>query len=272
MYFDRELVVVDKPVGILSVADEPGNKATIVDYARTQLRRMGGHGVDGKLGVVHRLDRDTSGLMVFARTAHAQRTLAAQFRQHTIERVYHAIAHGAVDRDAGRDAPAARPRRRPARLVRTLPAADGRRPGRREAIGHARPADRGARRRHAGRVPPRNGTPAPDPDPPVRTRPSAGRRARVHPRLRAVPRSTRRARCSTRERSASCIRGRVNPWSSSAKLRRTSRRWSRRSGPVEAGSGARRAIVGRTCAGCAERLHWRRAARVPRHPFAPTCH
>jgi 23S rRNA pseudouridine1911/1915/1917 synthase len=96
VYFDRDLVVVDKPVGILSVADEPGNKATIVDYARTQLRRMGGHGVDGKLGVVHRLDRDTSGLMVFARTAHAQRTLAAQFRQHTIERVYHAIAHGAV--------------------------------------------------------------------------------------------------------------------------------------------------------------------------------
>lgn len=96
VYFDRDLVVVDKPVGILSVADEPGNKATIVDYARTQLRRMGGHGVDGKLGVVHRLDRDTSGLMVFARTAHAQRALAAQFRQHTIERVYHAIAHGAV--------------------------------------------------------------------------------------------------------------------------------------------------------------------------------
>ena len=96
VYFDRDLVVVDKPVGILSVADEPGNKATIVDYARTQLRRMAGHGVDGKLGVVHRLDRDTSGLMVFARTAHAQRTLAAQFRQHTIERVYHAIAHGAV--------------------------------------------------------------------------------------------------------------------------------------------------------------------------------
>ena len=96
VYFDRDLVVVDKPVGILSVADEPGNKATIVDYARTQLRRLGGHGVDGKLGVVHRLDRDTSGLMVFARTAHAQRTLAAQFRQHTIERVYHAIAHGAV--------------------------------------------------------------------------------------------------------------------------------------------------------------------------------
>ncbi len=119
VYFDRDLVVVDKPVGILSVADEPGNKATIVDYARTQLRRMGGHGVDGKLGVVHRLDRDTSGLMVFARTAHAQRTLAAQFRQHTIERVYHAIAHGAVTARRVETDLRPRPWRRPARLVRT---------------------------------------------------------------------------------------------------------------------------------------------------------
>src|SRR5207247_1386709 len=46
--------------------------------------------------VVHRLDKDTSGVMVFARTAEAKRLLAAQFRAHDIERVYHAIAHGEV--------------------------------------------------------------------------------------------------------------------------------------------------------------------------------
>ena len=96
VYVDRDLVVVDKPAGILSVADEPGNRETIADFARAQLRRAGGHGADGKLGVVHRLDRDTSGLMVFARTAFAQRALAAQFRQHTIARVYVALVHGAV--------------------------------------------------------------------------------------------------------------------------------------------------------------------------------
>ena len=96
VHFDRDLVVVDKPVGMLSVADEPGNKATTVDHVRTLLRRMGGQGVDGKLGVVHRLDRDTSGLMVFARSAHAKRSLATQFREHAIDRVYHAIAHGMV--------------------------------------------------------------------------------------------------------------------------------------------------------------------------------
>jgi 23S rRNA pseudouridine1911/1915/1917 synthase len=96
VFYDRDVVVVHKPAGMLSVADEPGNKETIADYTRTLLRRMGGPGVDSKLGVVHRLDKDTSGLVVFARTATAKRILAAQFRQHTVDRVYHAIAHGAV--------------------------------------------------------------------------------------------------------------------------------------------------------------------------------
>jgi 23S rRNA pseudouridine1911/1915/1917 synthase len=57
---------------------------------------MAGRGSDTALGVVHRLDRDTSGLIVFTRTAPAKRALAARFRAHDIDRVYHAIAHGAV--------------------------------------------------------------------------------------------------------------------------------------------------------------------------------
>jgi 23S rRNA pseudouridine1911/1915/1917 synthase len=96
VYSDRDLVVVDKPAGMLSVADEPGNKDTLADHARTLLRRMDARGVDAPLGVVHRLDRDTSGVMVFARTAAAKRVLAAQFRAHDTDRVYRAIAHGVV--------------------------------------------------------------------------------------------------------------------------------------------------------------------------------
>ena len=95
-YYDRDVVVVDKPAGMLSVAYEPGDKDTLVDCTRTLLRRMRGRGLDRRLGVVHRLDKDTSGLMVFARTMVAKRVLAAQFRAHDIERVYHAIAHGVV--------------------------------------------------------------------------------------------------------------------------------------------------------------------------------
>jgi 23S rRNA pseudouridine1911/1915/1917 synthase len=94
VYSDRDLVVVDKPPGMLTVADEAGNKDTLVEHARTLLRRSAGG--DSGLGVVHRIDRDTSGLVVFTRTAEAKRVLAAAFRAHDIERVYHAIAHGIV--------------------------------------------------------------------------------------------------------------------------------------------------------------------------------
>jgi 23S rRNA pseudouridine1911/1915/1917 synthase len=96
VYFDRDLVVVAKPAGMLSVADETGTRETAVDYTRTLLRRIDKRGVDARLGVVHRIDKETSGLMVFARTTLAKDGLAAQFREHTIERVYHAIAHGRV--------------------------------------------------------------------------------------------------------------------------------------------------------------------------------
>src|SRR5207249_8631160 len=77
-------------------AYEPGDKDTLVDCTRALLRRIRGRGVGRVLGVVHRLDKYTSGVMVFARTAEAKRLLAAQFRAHDIERAYHAIAHGAV--------------------------------------------------------------------------------------------------------------------------------------------------------------------------------
>ena len=95
-FFDRDVVVVDKPVGMLSIPYEPGDKDTLVDCTRTLLRRMGRRGFHPELGVVHRLDKDTSGLMVFTRTLDAKRTLAERFRAHDIERVYHAIAHGTV--------------------------------------------------------------------------------------------------------------------------------------------------------------------------------
>ncbi len=100
VHCDRDVVVIDKPAGLLSVPDDTGNRETAADCTRTLLRRRGAHGDDVALGVVHRLDRDTSGVMVFTRTALAKRVLAEQFRAHTIERVYQAIAHGMVS--AGR--------------------------------------------------------------------------------------------------------------------------------------------------------------------------
>jgi 23S rRNA pseudouridine1911/1915/1917 synthase len=96
VFSDRDVVVVDKPAGMLSIPYEPGDKDTLLDCTRILLRRTGGHGFRRELGVVHRLDKETSGLMVFARALAAKRILEAQFRAHDIERVYQAIAHGIV--------------------------------------------------------------------------------------------------------------------------------------------------------------------------------
>lgn len=95
VFADRDVVVVDKPAGMLTVADEPGNKDTLADHLRTVLGRIEKR-VSPGLGVVHRIDRDTSGLVVFTRTADAKRSLGIQFRDHTIDRVYHGIASGSV--------------------------------------------------------------------------------------------------------------------------------------------------------------------------------
>ena len=97
VHVDRHVVVVDKPAGIMSVPFEPGDKDTLVDRVRIWLRRRG-DGQGAELGAVQRLDKDTTGLLVFARTLAAKRELQQQFRKHSIERRYRALVHGAVKR------------------------------------------------------------------------------------------------------------------------------------------------------------------------------
>ncbi len=97
VHVDRHIVVVEKPAGIMSVPFEPGDKDTLIDRAKVWLRRRG-DGQGAELGAVQRLDKDTTGLLVFARTLAAKRELQQQFRKHTIERRYRALAHGAIDR------------------------------------------------------------------------------------------------------------------------------------------------------------------------------
>ena len=96
VYQDEELLVIDKPAGVTSVPFEEDDSGTALDLVRVSLRRQGARGTATRLHVVHRLDRDTSGLMLFARTKRAEKALAAQLREHTVERVYLCVAHGAV--------------------------------------------------------------------------------------------------------------------------------------------------------------------------------
>jgi 23S rRNA pseudouridine1911/1915/1917 synthase len=106
VHVDAHVVVVDKPSGVSTIPYEEGETDTLDARVRAWLERRnksaGGHGKHGgrggrpALGIVHRLDKETSGLVVFTRTWLAKQSLSNQFRHHTVERRYLAIAHGDV--------------------------------------------------------------------------------------------------------------------------------------------------------------------------------
>lgn len=94
-YVDADVVVVHKPAGISTVPYEETERSTLDrKTAELLVRREGVR--RAPLGIVHRLDKETSGLIVFARNLPAKRALKNQFRFHTIERRYYAIANGVV--------------------------------------------------------------------------------------------------------------------------------------------------------------------------------
>ncbi len=98
LFEDDDLIVVNKPAGMV-VHPAPGSPGgTLVNAL---LHHFGGNlsGVGGvaRPGIVHRIDKDTSGLLVVAKTDAAHQGLAAQFAKHTVERHYHAVVHGVPD-------------------------------------------------------------------------------------------------------------------------------------------------------------------------------
>lgn len=96
VYVDAEIVVVEKPAGLISVPyDDDDQRDSLIERTRIALleRERDTSGSD-RLGVVQRLDKDTTGLLVFARTRRARKGLEAQFRARTIERRYVALVHG----------------------------------------------------------------------------------------------------------------------------------------------------------------------------------
>ncbi len=86
LHLDEHLIVLDKPAG-LSVLPEGWDKAA--PYLLSLLEQQ-----FGRIWVVHRLDKVTSGVMVFARSPEAHRELSRQFEKHEVGKVYHAILNG----------------------------------------------------------------------------------------------------------------------------------------------------------------------------------
>ncbi len=94
IHVDNDLVVVDKPAGVLSVPFTVGDRDTLIDLTRAALRKRSSARFDPELGIVHRIDLDTTGLLVFTRNLSAKRALQTQFRAHRVFRRYLALVHG----------------------------------------------------------------------------------------------------------------------------------------------------------------------------------
>ena len=111
VYLDPHVVVVEKPAGMTSLrhseelhwpARRKQTQPTLDELlprvlAKKERIRGKRSGSPSRVRAVHRLDRETSGVMVFARTAEAERGLVQQFRRHTTQRRYVAIVHGTVE-------------------------------------------------------------------------------------------------------------------------------------------------------------------------------
>lgn len=98
VYEDEALVVVNKPVGMV-VHPAPGSpRGTLVNALMHHFGgALSGIGGEKRPGIVHRIDKDTSGLLVVAKSDQAHQGLAKQFEKHTVERKYMALVYGAPD-------------------------------------------------------------------------------------------------------------------------------------------------------------------------------
>jgi 23S rRNA pseudouridine1911/1915/1917 synthase len=109
IYEDKDIVLVDKDRGIV-VHPAPGNyTGTLVNALLYHCKDLSGINGVKRPGIVHRIDKDTSGILVMAKNDKAHMSLAEQFKAHTIKREYIALVEGIMKQDSGIvDAPIAR--------------------------------------------------------------------------------------------------------------------------------------------------------------------
>ena len=100
LYEDNHCVAITKPAGVPSTHYD-GGEETIDRAVKTYLKTRYGKPGNVFLGVVHRIDKPVSGVLLFARTSKAAARFARQFREGTIEKVYWAVVEGPVSRAAG---------------------------------------------------------------------------------------------------------------------------------------------------------------------------
>ena len=136
-YEDDDLAIINKPAGMMVHAgagptESDHNRGTLVNALLHHFASLSAVGGELRPGIVHRLDKETSGLMVVAKNDEAHRKLAAQFAQREVKKKYVTLVHGWVKKDQGTIAQSiSRDRVRRTRMTT-------RHPGGREAITHYR--------------------------------------------------------------------------------------------------------------------------------------
>lgn len=134
-YEDDDLAVINKPAGMMvhagaGATDDDRNRGTLVNALLHHFASLSAVGGDTRPGIVHRLDKETSGLIVVAKNDDAHRKLAAQFARREVQKTYIALVHGWLKKDSGTIA-ASISRDRVRRTRMTTRAAGGR-----EAVSH----------------------------------------------------------------------------------------------------------------------------------------
>ena len=118
VYEDAHVVVVDKPADLVVHPGAGHQDRTLVNGLLSRYPELASVGQSHRPGIVHRLDRTTSGLLVVARTSEAYGQLVAQMSSHEPERIYQALVWGHLDADRGTiDAPIGRSPRHPTRMA-----------------------------------------------------------------------------------------------------------------------------------------------------------
>ncbi|HET9409358.1 MAG TPA: RluA family pseudouridine synthase [Candidatus Sulfotelmatobacter sp.] len=106
VYEDEDIAVINKPAGMMVHAgagstDDARNRGTLVNALLHLFRTLSEVGGELRPGIVHRLDKETSGLIVVAKNDEAHRKLAAQFAGRAVKKTYIALVHGFTKRDSG---------------------------------------------------------------------------------------------------------------------------------------------------------------------------
>jgi 23S rRNA pseudouridine1911/1915/1917 synthase len=102
LYEDGEVVVVNKGAGMVVHPGAGNSDGTLVNALLAHCKDLSGIGGELRPGIVHRIDKDTSGTLVVAKSDRAHNGLAEQFKVHSIKRIYLALVYGTVKEDKGR--------------------------------------------------------------------------------------------------------------------------------------------------------------------------